>query len=239
MTVAGATRRVCAWCNRRIHPTARVDAVYCTVRCRQAAHRTVVRRAELEATDRPLRLAYADPPYLGLARRYYGDQPSFAGEVDHSELVSRLATYDGWALSCSSASVPAIAALLVAQDLTARLAIWHRRPAPHPTAGLITAYEGVFYGPARRVARGSRGPMTDVLLGVEGRPRPTLPSSVIGMKPPAFLVWVFGLIGARPGDTLDDLYPGSGMVGRAWAGYTSPRAAGDASAATAANGSAS
>ena len=226
---AGETRRLCSWCDGLVRATARRDAVYCTVRCRQAAHRTVVRRAELAATDRPLRLAYADPPYLGLARRYYGDQPSFAGEVDHSELVSRLASYDGWALSCSSASVPAIAALLVAQDLQARLAIWHRRPAPHPTAGLITAYEGVFYGPARPVARGSGGPMTDVLLGVEGRPRPTLPSSVIGMKPPAFLVWVFGLIGARPGDTLDDLYPGSGMVGRAWAGYTSPRAADDAS----------
>jgi hypothetical protein len=76
-----------------------------------------VRRAELRATDRPLRLAYADPPYLGLARRYYGREASFAGEVDHSELVSRLASYDGWALSCSSRSVPAIAALLVVADV--------------------------------------------------------------------------------------------------------------------------
>lgn len=219
---AGATRRVCTWCDRRIRETARVDASYCSVRCRQAAHRAKVRRSELDAVLLPARLAYADPPYVGLARRYYGDQPSFAGEVDHSELVSRLARYDGFALSCSSASIPAIAALLVAADVESRLAIWHRRPAPHPTTGLITAYEGVFVRSARRVARGSDGPLTDVLTGVGGGRRSTLPGSVIGMKPPAFLLWIFGLMGARPGDTLDDLYPGSGMVARTWASWTGP-----------------
>jgi hypothetical protein len=33
---------------------------------------------------------------------------------------------------------------------------------------------------------------------------------VIGAKPAAFCRWVFGLLGAAPGDTLDDLFPGSG-----------------------------
>jgi hypothetical protein len=32
---------------------------------------------------------------------------------------------------------------------------------------------------------------------------------------------VFTLLGAAPGDRLDDLFPGSGAVGRAWAAYTS------------------
>jgi hypothetical protein len=32
---------------------------------------------------------------------------------------------------------------------------------------------------------------------------------------------MFAQLGARPGDTLDDLYPGSGAVGRAWALYAS------------------
>jgi hypothetical protein len=41
------------------------------------------------------------------------------------------------------------------------------------------------------------------------------------MKPPEFAVWMFAQLGARPGDTLDDLYPGSGAVGRAWALYAS------------------
>jgi len=87
-----------------------------------------------------MRLAYADPPYIGLARRYYGDQPTFDGEVDHDELVSRLASYDGWALSCSSASVPAIAEILSRRSIDARLAVWVRTPAPHPTAAIVTLW---------------------------------------------------------------------------------------------------
>ncbi len=48
----------------------------------------------------PLRLAYADPPYPGLSRQYYSTHPDFAGEVDHVELTSRLAsTYDGWTIN--------------------------------------------------------------------------------------------------------------------------------------------
>ena len=49
-----------------------------------------------------------------------------------------------------------------------------------------------------------------------------LPGRVIGAKPGAFCRWVFDLLGAAPGDSLDDLYPGSGAVGKAWATYTGP-----------------
>jgi len=43
---------------------------------------------------------------------------------------------------------------------------------------------------------------------------------VIGTKSAAVCRWIFDLLGAAPGDTLDDLFPGSGAVGRAWAVYT-------------------
>lgn len=158
---------------------------------------------------------------MGLARRCYGDQPSYAGEVDHAELLTRLAGFDGWALSCSSASVPAIAALLVAQDLPARLAIWLRRPRSHATARVVTAYEGLFYSPARDVREPGAPQIADVFDTVPvARIRPTLPGAVIGMKPPAFCAWVFDLLGAAPWDTLADLFPGSGIVSRAWRQYT-------------------
>lgn len=211
----------CSWCASRI-TAARRDARFCSKRCRQAAHRARVVRVDRDATNRPLRLAYADPPYLGLSRKYYGDQSSFAGEVDHDELLSRLASYDGWALSCSSASVPAIAARLVAHDLPARLAVWIKRPRPHTTARIVTAWEGVFFVPAR-VARDphATAPVVDVLQGVTvARRRTTLPGAVIGMKPPAFCSWVFELLGATPGDELADLFPGSGIVARAWRQFT-------------------
>ena len=51
-------------------------------------------------------------------------------------------------------------------------------------------------------------------------PLDTLPGRVIGAKPAAVCRWIFALLGAAPGDSLDDLFLGSGAVGRAWAAYT-------------------
>jgi site-specific DNA-adenine methylase len=42
---------------------------------------------------------------------------------------------------------------------------------------------------------------------------------VTGAKPPAFLVWLFRCLGARPGDEMVELFPGSGAVALAWEGY--------------------
>ena len=39
---------------------------------------------------------------------------------------------------------------------------------------------------------------------------------MIGAKPDALAFWIFAALGARPDDDLDDLYPGSGAVSRAW-----------------------
>ena len=36
-----------------------------------------------------------------------------------------------------------------------------------------------------------------------------LAGALIGMKPPQFAAWKFGLLGASRGDRLDDLFPGS------------------------------
>lgn len=227
---ASRVDRRCALCRARIQTTARRDARYCSTRCRQSAHRATIRRSELAATDRPLRLAFADPPYPGKAMRYYGSHPDFAGEVDHAELLSRLATYDGWALATSSDAVAAIAARCVAQDLGIRIAVWIRHRPPHPTARIVTAWEALVYVPARRVVAGDGRRLRDVLTDAPGaRPRPTWPTAVIGMKPPAYLEWLFALLGAMPGDHLDDLYPGSGIVARAWRDYTSSGPARDAS----------
>jgi len=53
----------------------------------------------------------------------------------------------------------------------------------------------------------------------------TLPGRVTGTKPAAFCAWIFALLGAAPGDTLDDLFPGSGAITRAWAAWTAAAAA--------------
>lgn len=191
-------------------------------------------RGKPSLVDEPLqarRLAYADPPYPGMSH-YYRGHPDYAGEVDHAELLSRLATYDGWALSTSARTLPGVLALAVAQDLPVRVAAWIRGARPHATARhVLNAWEPVIYLPVVRAGQGdaSRGSpsepsrdagaiaarRTDVLThGVV--PMSTLPSRVIGTKPAAFCAWMFALIGAGPHDTFDDLYPGSGIVGKTW-----------------------
>lgn len=37
-----------------------------------------------------------------------------------------------------------------------------------------------------------------------------------GRKPLAFVAFLWRMLGAKPGDTLDDKFPGTGIVGRAW-----------------------
>lgn len=52
-----------------------------------------------------MRLAYADPPYIGQARRHYANDPSGvpAEEVDHEALLDLLQGYDGWARGAGDA----------------------------------------------------------------------------------------------------------------------------------------
>ncbi len=98
----------------------------------------------------------------------------------------------------------------------------------------LSAWEPVIYH-GGRPADPSTGPAQRVDSLVHGvSAMTTLPGRVIGAKPPAFSRWIFQLLGAQPGDTLDDHYPGSGAVTRAWAAFTghadpSPVATRDAS----------
>ncbi|MBB3158219.1 hypothetical protein FHS07_001915 [Microbacterium proteolyticum] len=142
--------RACAWCRGPIPATARRDSVCCSVRCRQARHRfnSGVGVAGARGDD-VLRLAYADPPYPGLSRRYYGGHPDFAGEVDHRRLVEQLDGFDGWALSTSARALQEVLALC---PPGARVAAWVRGERPTRSAGPLNAWEPVIYWGGRRDA---------------------------------------------------------------------------------------
>jgi len=60
--------------------------------------------------------------------------------------------------------------------------------------------------------------VTDALV-YGGRFR-SFPNALVGMKPPQYSVWMFAQLGARAGDELDDLYPGSNAVSIAWERFT-------------------
>jgi hypothetical protein len=207
--------RLCAWCENPIPARAGCDAVCCSVRCRQARHRFLraVGYAESVAPGHPLRLAYADPPYPGKARLYRG-HPDYRGEVDHAELIGRLAAYDGWALSTSAGAPPAVLALC---PPGVRVAAWHRGERATRSRWPLHAWEPVIFHGGRQLVTGPR--RADSLVCGVG-PLDTLPGRVIGAKPAAVCRWIFTLLGAGPGDILDDLFPGSGAVARAWAAYT-------------------
>jgi len=216
---AGETRRLCAWCELPISPGTRRDAVCCSVRCRQARHRftRAAGQADTASGGQPMRLAYADPPYPGNSRLYQG-HPDYAGEVDHAELITRLADYDGWALSTSAAALPAVLTLC---PPGVRVAAWHKGERPARSRWPLSAWEPVIYCGGRPADPSRTSPSRRVDSLVHGvAPMTTLPGRVIGAKPAAFCRWVFGLLGAAPGDSLDDLFPGSGAVTRAWAAYT-------------------
>lgn len=270
--------RTCAWCTKTMPAGKRSHAVTCSKRCRQARARF---RAAIAPETAPeglagsgFRLAYADPPYPGLAQRYYGEHPDYDGEVDHAQLVEQLLTYDGWALSTSAEALPSVLDLCPAD---VRVAAWHRSARPHAEAiGPLNAWEPVIYSPPRRPRRhrlaavaevspsaardtsrpgyrdASREVLRDTSTPANGdtsgsstrdtsplpslldaseeaptdsliyaaRRRATDPAWVTGAKPAAFARWMFDLLGATTADTLDDLFPGSGGIARAWTMFT-------------------
>lgn len=218
-------KRLCGWCSA---PLFDVRARYCSKLCRQTAWRAKCRAELLATADRPIRVAYADPPYPGRAAKYYLHEPTFGGEVDHRELIARLvAEYpDGWALSTAA---DALREVLPLCPESTRVCSWSKpHGVPPTTRGLHNTWEPLLVCGGRQLPPGVR----DSLSALPARGGGDLP----GRKPLAFVGWLFRCLGLRAGDTLDDLFPGTGVVGRAWAAASagaladaSPRGIGDAS----------
>lgn len=161
-----------------------------------------------------MKFAYADPPYLGQAKRHYGSHPDFAGEVDHGALIARLESeYDGWALSASMKSLPALMKLCPDDVLTLA---WVKPIAPPMGDHRHYSWEPVILRAVRRPGPGYvKAHLVLSPPQFTFRPRPE--SHVIGEKPEGFAHWLFANAGLCPGDEFVDLFPGSGAVGRAWA----------------------
>lgn len=209
--------RLCEWCTNPLPAGRRSDARFCKTACRQAAHRFRPKGGgPVASSGSPLRLAYADPPYPEQADLYRG-HADFAGEVDHVELVARLMLDypDGWALSTSAAALPMV---LASCPTSVRVAAWFRGERPTPSWRPLSAWEPVIIHGGRAYLSSVDQRRLDALIHV-ARARRTDPNHVVGAKPVAFCHWLFGLLGALPGDQLDDIFPGSFGVARAWAAY--------------------
>lgn len=208
--------RTCEWCEGPIPSKARVDSVTCCKGCRQARHRFRIEPCAHTAVI-PLRFAYSDPPYPGLAKKYYGDHPEFGGEVDHRELIDRMvAEYpDGFALSTSKSAL--LSVWKMCPDET-RLSIFNKGSRASVSYHERNAYEPVliYRGRERRMEPTE---VLDDVLDWGGRQH-SHPGALVGMKSAPFCEWVFRQLGAMRGDSMTDIFPGSGAVSRAWRIYS-------------------
>lgn len=161
-----------------------------------------------------MKIGYADPPYVGCAH-LYADHPDYAGEVDHAELIARLERdYDGWVLHASATkkSFATIMPLVLPID-DARVCSWVKGFAAFKrNVPVAYAWEPVFIKPVRKPVVSKRQVNRDWI-----NESITMRRGLTGAKPEKVCHWAFELLGARPEDDLDDLFPGTGAVSRAWA----------------------
>jgi hypothetical protein len=173
-----------------------------------------------------VRLAIADPPYLGRSARWYGDgrghftrqrnsdhhpdASMWDDPVAHRDLVRSLVEdYDGWAIAGAPDS---LAVYLEVCPADTRVLVWHRGNAIPSGSRVAEQWEFVLaYIPEQRRGREQGLATSDVLhRGVDNR------SGFTGSKPPEWTRWLLAVLGYDPAvDTVADLFPGSGRVAAA------------------------
>lgn len=170
-----------------------------------------------------MRLAIADPPYLGRANRWYGTGRGSAGgrhKADthpaarvwddpntHVDLVRELvASYDGWAIALN---VDALSLYLSVCPPDVHVMVWHRRNASPSGSALRNVWEPVIV----RIPPG-RGARTEGITALPDLLDISAPRiGFAGAKPAEWTRWVLTALGYDPNhDELTDLFGGSGSV---------------------------
>jgi hypothetical protein len=167
-----------------------------------------------------MKMAYADPPYLGAAKRYDGTHPDnrrWDDPAEHADLIRRLVAEfpDGWALSLST---PSLAAILPMCPAGVRVGAWVKPFAAFKVnVNPAYAWEPVIWSGGRKRGRDAATTRDWVAANI------TLRTGLCGAKPPEFCFWLFDVLGLEPGDDLHDLFPGTGAVMRSWRSYCRQR----------------
>lgn len=165
-----------------------------------------------------MRFAYADPPYLGcgaLYAKHHPDAHDWNDPDEHRRLVERLCSGypDGWAMSLS---VPSLHIIRPMCPDDCRTGAWVKPFAVFkPNVNPAYSWEPVIWRGGRPFTRQDDTVRDWCAANI------TLRRGLTGAKPRDFCRWVFQLLNAQPGDTLDDLFPGSNAVGHAWAEWAS------------------
>lgn len=176
-----------------------------------------------------MRLAIADPPYLGRAVRWYGENGCGDGygknQADnhpeaaiwdqpetHKKLVKDLFNeFEGFAIAMTVHSLSTYLEVAETDSRNGvRIGVWHK-PSAYPSGSRIGNYwePVLFYIPKDRRGRKSGAPVKDIFTC------PPLRSNFVGAKPPEWTHWVLSVLGYQDGDEVVDLYEGSGAVSNA------------------------
>lgn len=180
-----------------------------------------------------MRLAIADPPYLGRAELWYGgkgatkwpktqrrsrgrgpedaeyhpDAAQWDNPAAHNRLMAELeAGCDGWAMAASAKTLA-----LLDVPPRARIAIWQVTNAIPDGSRIRSTWEPVIVRvPEGRRAHGTGPMVADVLTAAHPM------ANFVGTKPVPWTHWVLDMLGYRSDeDELIDIFPGSGAVSRA------------------------
>lgn len=147
-----------------------------------------------------MKIAYADPPYIGQAKKHYASK-----EIDHKHLIqTTLAEYDAWALSCSS---PSLRILLPLCPDGTRIAAWVKpfcifKPNVNPAY----AWEPILFYGVRKTDRTIKTVRDFTSCNI------TLRKGIVGAKPKEFALWLMCLLKVKPSDVFHDLFPGTGII---------------------------
>lgn len=161
-----------------------------------------------------MKVAYADPPYLGQAKIFYSKHHPQAGEWDkletHKQLIERLCDEfpDGWAMSLNS---PTLRSILPMCPDDVRVMAWVKPFCSFkPGVSVAYAWEPVIVRGGRKRTRDMETVRDWVAANM------TMQKGFPGAKPYLFCVWLFQVLNLFPDDEFHDIFYGSGAVVRAW-----------------------
>lgn len=170
-----------------------------------------------------MRVAYADPPYPGQAKRHYGNHPDYAGEVDHATLIYELVNeYDGYCLHTTSVALYDILERFAIECVPAdrpRVMSWVKPFAVFKrNVPVAYAWEPVLVKACRKPVVSKRiTPLRDWMSA----PIVLNRGEFAGAKPDLLCRWLFEVLGCDPDDDLHDMFPGTGAVTRSWEAWRS------------------
>lgn len=151
-----------------------------------------------------MRFAYADPPYIGQAKKHYGRE-----EVCHKTLIEKLQDeHDAWALSCSSPSLQQILPMIPPKH---RIGAWIKPFCAYKkNVNPAYAWEPVIFVNTRKRTKEQETERDWIAESI------TLRKGLSGAKPLPFCFWLFEFANLTAADDFVDVFPGTGIVTEAW-----------------------